>query len=697
MNGINPFTPPSIRALNGPSYAAHVGSTKLQSAAMPPTDRCDVDLSPKGSVQDVQISAERLNSAVEVGVSRIAQTAGSDGLWQTPYLAGPMHDLISSVALNRLCVKDPEFFQEEKGLYNRILDQQRPDGGLAIFPEDPNGSSKSLTRLLLVGLDACAKNQNSAMASDPKFQARIEKAREKARAFVDSDASGRTLFAIDNIINAVSESTAPTGKGMGPCNFLSSTGIRTLLYSNVGKQVAGSMCAAATGLLPGIAILAQRAHETKDRGWLSQKVYSFLHSPKQVEKAEQRLEQHIRESQDPNGGWVYMPLGTGTNLLALQSRGHGLEDPTVQNGVSYIRSMRHTARESVPGDERVYQSYLSAEVWDSSVSADVLLTAGAKADDPIIAKSIDRLISEQNSDGRWSFAAKSDKFPDTDSTAMVVRMLARAYPSANPEQQPAIKACVERAVDGVLEHQQSDGGWNAWQPCPFSIGSNRMSSFTSYLIDPSTADVTGRILTALGSVCAANILDGERAEKLEKSVPRAVEYLKNAETSDSTWWSRWSVGYVGSSGFVLPGLRAAGVDVSEPWIAKNRDFLLKNQNRDGGWGEGLEADKGRNIGKGQSTPTQTALAIMGLIASSTTDDIVSDLPLQRAVQYLIDAQKDGTWENNTPVYTNGVNFEYYHAPALTHGISCSALALYKNACHLGVSEAMKSFNAPAKD
>ena len=430
---------------------------------------------------------------------------------------------------------------------------------------------------------------------------------------------------------------------------------------------------------------------------MAQKVYSFLHPPKQVEKAEQRLEQHIRETQDPNGGWVYLPLGTGTNLLALHSRGHGLDDPSVKEGVSYIRSMRHTARESVPGDERVYQSYLSAEVWDSSVAADVLLTAGAKADDPLIAKSVDRLISEQNSDGRWAFAAKSDKFPDTDSTAMVVRMLARAYPSASPEQQPAIKACVERAVDGVLKHQQSDGGWNAWQPCPFSIGSNRMNSFTSYLIDPSTADVTGRILTALGSVCASNLLDGERAEKLETSIPKAIDYLKKAATSDNTWWSRWSIGYVGSSGFVLPGLRAAGVDVSEPWIAKNRDFLLKHQNSDGGWGEEMEADQGRNIGKGNSTPTQTALAVIGLISSSTAEDIRSDVPLKKAVQYLIDAQQNGTWENNTPVYTNGVNFEYYHAPALTHAISCNALALYRNACEQGVSEALKSFAAPARE
>jgi squalene-hopene/tetraprenyl-beta-curcumene cyclase len=71
------------------------------------------------------------------------------------------------------------------------------------------------------------------------------------------------------------------------------------------------------------------------------------------------------------------------------------------------------------------------------------------------------------------------------------------------------------------------------------------------------------------------------------------------------------------------------------------------QNADGGWGETVGSYDDPNLrGQGESTPSQTAWAILGLLAAN---DVRSD-SVARGIAYLLRTQKkDGAWDE--PFFT----------------------------------------------
>jgi squalene-hopene/tetraprenyl-beta-curcumene cyclase len=75
------------------------------------------------------------------------------------------------------------------------------------------------------------------------------------------------------------------------------------------------------------------------------------------------------------------------------------------------------------------------------------------------------------------------------------------------------------------------------------------------------------------------------------------------------------------------------------------------QNPDGGWGEGCNSyDDSALRGQGPSTPSQTAWAILGLLAAGDTR---SD-SVHRGIAYLLQTQNpDGSWDEK---YYTGTGF-----------------------------------------
>jgi squalene-hopene/tetraprenyl-beta-curcumene cyclase len=93
---------------------------------------------------------------------------------------------------------------------------------------------------------------------------------------------------------------------------------------------------------------------------------------------------------------------------------------------------------------------------------------------------------------------------------------------------------------------------------------------------------------------------------------------------------------------VLAGLRAIGEDLDAPHVRRAVDWLKAHQNRDGGWGEAVESyDDERRAGRGPSTASQTAWAMLGLLAGERG----ASPELLRGARWLVDAQRmDGTWD-----------------------------------------------------
>jgi hypothetical protein len=172
------------------------------------------------------------------------------------------------------------------------------------------------------------------------------------------------------------------------------------------------------------------------------------------------------------------------------------------------------------------------------------------------------------------------------------------------------------------------------------------------MLDPACPDITGRVLEALG----AHALPGSHP-----AVKRGVDFLLRNQQPDGSWYGRWGVAYIYGTCFALRGLRAAHYDDREAPVLRAGEWLRSIQNADGGWGESCSSyDQGCFV-PAESTPSQTAWALMGLIAGGDTNS----LSVHHGIEYLLDTQRpDGGWDEELATGTGFpkvfyLNYHYY--------------------------------------
>jgi squalene-hopene/tetraprenyl-beta-curcumene cyclase len=228
----------------------------------------------------------------------------------------------------------------------------------------------------------------------------------------------------------------------------------------------------------------------------------------------------------------------------------------------------------------------------------------------------------------WAFEYRNEFYPDIDDTAMALVALSRAR-SSDPSAQ---QACERRALAWLLAMQSRDGGWAA-----FDADNNwrllRHVPFADHnaMLDRACADITGRALKAL----AAYGMGRDHA-----AVRRGVDWLVRNQEADGSWYGRWGVAFIYGTCFALRGLAAVGESDREAYILRAGEWLRSIQNADGGWGESCASyDQGQFV-PGPSTPSQTAWAIMGLVAGGDSDS----LSVRHGVEYLVETQlPEGDW------------------------------------------------------
>ena len=195
---------------------------------------------------------------------------------------------------------------------------------------------------------------------------------------------------------------------------------------------------------------------------------------------------------------------------------------------------------------------------------------------------------------------------------------------------------VERGLCWLLAMQNDDGGWAA-----FDRNINReiltKVPFADHnaMLDPSCADITARVLEVLGGM-------GYRQE--DPAIARALEYLWASQEPQGCWYGRWGVNYIYGTWQVLLGLRAIDFPMDHPRACLAADWLESVQQPGGGWGESCRSyDDAAYMGVGEPTASQTAWAVLGLIAAGRAR---SD-SVRRGIQYLLDTQnEDGTWDES---------------------------------------------------
>src|SRR5438477_1804142 len=314
------------------------------------------------------------------------------------------------------------------------------------------------------------------------------------------------------------------------------------------------------------------------------------------------------------------------SIFALMALGHGPDDPLTW------REIKEFSRFEIEDAETIRLQPCVSPVWDSCIAMVALEEAGVVPDHPALVKSAEWILSKQilgpgdwqvkNKDaepGGWAFEFRNDHYPDVDDTAFILMALQRVkYPD-----KVRMEAAVRRGIQWLLSMQNRDGGWAAFDRdnvkkfiCNIPFADHNA------MIDPSTADVTARVLECLGRF-------GWPAE--HPAVQRAIKFLVKDQCNDGSWFGRWGVNYIYGTSGVLRSLETVSLTARD-YCKRAVAWLKSVQKPDGSFGESLRSyDVESSKGQGNSTPSQTAWGLIGLLAAADP----GDPSISKAAEYLV--------------------------------------------------------------
>ncbi|HEY2398064.1 MAG TPA: squalene--hopene cyclase [Solirubrobacteraceae bacterium] len=397
-----------------------------------------------------------------------------------------------------------------------------------------------------------------------------------------------------------------------------------------------------------------------------------------------RAERWIVRRQEADGSWGGIQPPWVYSLIALHLGGYPLEHPVMRRGLDGLDTFMVEDRDgsralgAPPGASRRLEACQSP-VWDTALAMVALSDGGLAGDHPAMLRATEWLLGEEVTvsgdwavarpglaPGGWAFEFANVNYPDVDDTAEVVLALRRVAPGgadASPESSagaritrasdalapplaPRIDGAVARALEWIEGMQSSDGGWGAFD-ADNTRSLVRELPFLDFgeVIDEPSADVTAHTLEMLGELGLAS----------SRAARRGVRWLLDNQEPGGSWYGRWGVNHIYGTGAAIPALIAAGVDAAQPCVRHAVAWLERIQNEDGGWGEDPRSyDDPRWIGRGPSTASQTAWALLALHAAGERSHAVD-----RGVAWLLATQRaDGGWDE--PQYTGtGFPSDYY--------------------------------------
>jgi squalene-hopene/tetraprenyl-beta-curcumene cyclase len=362
-----------------------------------------------------------------------------------------------------------------------------------------------------------------------------------------------------------------------------------------------------------------------------------------IKKAEKWMLDHI-EMTDGLGA-IYPAIMN--SIIAMRCLGYSLDDPQV------IRAIDEFEKLGIEEGDLFRMQPCMSPVWDTAYALFALGEAGVPADDARMVAPAEWMLKKQVTHkgdwavkvknvapAGWYFEFNNEFYPDVDDSAMVMLALDKVNTSDEGYQHKSVK----RAIDWVLAMQCKDGGWAS-----FDKDNDKMVfqyvPFADHnaMLDPATVDITGRVLEMLAAYGFT---------QKDPAVQRALAFIRKSQEQDGSWFGRWGVNYIYGTMQVLRGLAAVDMDKNDPMVQQAAEWLRMVQNPDDGWGEWCGSyDDPNKKGVGPSTPSQTAWAILGLLAAGDT----RSESVQRGVAYLLRTQnKPGTknaggWDE--PYYT----------------------------------------------
>jgi squalene-hopene/tetraprenyl-beta-curcumene cyclase len=368
------------------------------------------------------------------------------------------------------------------------------------------------------------------------------------------------------------------------------------------------------------------------------------------------------------------------SIFALLAEGLDANDPLVAREVKFLESYE------IDENDAIRVQPCISPVWDTAIAMVSLAEAGLDASHPSLVAAERWMVSNQilgpgdwqvknpgADPGGWAFEFKNDFYPDVDDTAFVLMALGRI---SDPES-GRLRRSMSRGLSWLVSMQNDDGGWGAFDK-------NNDLQFLNHIpfadhnamLDPSTADVTARAMECLGQM-------GWPAD--HPVIQRAKAFIRHDQTPDGSWFGRWGVNYIYGTSSVLRAMEAIG-SANDPQCAKAIEWLRTVQNSDGGFGESILSYYDPKLkGQGPSTPSQTAWALIALLAVVGPDDPT----VERAIAWLVERQNpDGSWDEKEFTGT-GFPCVFY----LKYHLYRNAFPLYALARHSNMRTGKRKFAA----
>lgn len=363
-----------------------------------------------------------------------------------------------------------------------------------------------------------------------------------------------------------------------------------------------------------------------------------------------RAERWILEHQERDGSWAGIQPPWVYGLMALRARGHGLDHPAIRRGLEALESF---ALEDAAGFR--LQACISP-VWDTALAVWALSDAGLPPQHQAITSAVQWLLDKEVQGrgdwavhrpragaGGWPFELYNDQYPDTDDTAVVLVALTAA---GHRRREPgAVGEAMERAIAWLLAMQGRDGGYGA-----FDVDNNRtwvehlpISDFGEVL-DRASPDVTAHVLEAFVRLGGSDLLPARA---------RALAWLRTSEEGAGAYFGRWGVNYVYGAAAVAPALALSGEAADRERLLRLGRWVVDHQAEGGGFGESvLSYHSPEHVGRGEPTPSQTAWALIAMLAASAGTGRRGGDPglregARRAARHLLAVQsEDGGWEDH---------------------------------------------------
>jgi squalene-hopene/tetraprenyl-beta-curcumene cyclase len=355
--------------------------------------------------------------------------------------------------------------------------------------------------------------------------------------------------------------------------------------------------------------------------------------------------------------------------IALKGLGYSDDSPEVQYNLDQLDALM------LDSETSTRLQPCKSPVWDTAIAMRALSESGVAMNAEAMWSAAEWLLAKEATvagdwaktvdakPGGWYFEHANAFYPDVDDTAMVLMAL-NPPPNAESGDMPddvlppglsvvdagktrdmgtarqraalvdRVAAATERGTAWMLAMQNRDGGWGAFDRdndmellCEVPFADHNA------MIDPSSPDLTGRVLEALGRL-------GRRVG--DPAVDRALAYVRKTQEPDGSWYGRWGVNYVYGTWQTLVGLAAVGVPHDDPAVVAGANWLICTQQPSGGWGESPDSygDRTRR-GIGVPTASQTAWAVMGLLAAGLHQHPAT----ARGIRFLLAQQnEDGAWD-----------------------------------------------------